>query len=94
MGAFKVNDEVSWRSQSLGFWKEKRGIIVAVVPARMSPKKYIDAIIELHKGHVVRTDGGGLLRNHESYLVFVEPSGMSQAKSKLYWPVVSQLKVA
>jgi hypothetical protein len=91
---FEVGDEVTWASQSLGFWKQKTGTVVAVVPARTSPKTYIDAVAKQHKGHVVRTDGGGLLRNHVSYLVLVVAEAPSKAKPKLYWPIVSKLQAA
>lgn len=91
---FAVGDVVTWASQSLGSWKKKTGTIVAVVPARVSPKPYVDAIFEQHKGRVVRTDGGGLLRNHVSYLVLVVAEAPSKAKPKLYWPIVSKLQAA
>jgi hypothetical protein len=35
--------------------------------------------------------GAGMPRNHESYVVSVPPK-KGNAKSKLYWPIVSKLK--
>jgi hypothetical protein len=87
---FKLGDDVEWTSQSLGHEKKKRGVIAAVVPARKSPKGYI---VKNYGGCVTRADGGGIMRNHESYLVFVTPL-FGHAQPKLYWPVVSKLRRA
>lgn len=39
----KVGDKVVWESQAQGSWMEKRGIVVADVPAGVSAKQYIPA---------------------------------------------------
>ena len=93
MPEFRIGDDVEWSSQSLGHVKRKRGVVVAVVPARQSPKGYINAILKEFGGCITRSDGGGIMRNHESYLVSVTPV-YGHAQPKLYWPVVSKLRKA
>jgi hypothetical protein len=77
MGSFFLGQEVAWKSQSQGYWKEKRGKIVAVVPPGMSPEEGMPA------GCRLNNPGGR--RHHESYLVQIG------ARSILYWPLVSAL---
>lgn len=36
-----VNDEVVWESQAQGSWVEKRGTVIADIPAGEGAKKYI-----------------------------------------------------
>ena len=71
----KVGDQVEWTSQAGGNTRTKRGKIVAVVPAGTMPDT---------KG--VSHYGGGMARNHESYLVKVLGKGT-------YWPRAAALRL-
>jgi hypothetical protein len=73
----KVGDKVVWTSQAAGYTRTKRGVIIAVVPAKNDPRRFMPAGCKL--------DGPGLSRDHESYLVRSDRRG-------LYWPRVSALK--
>ena len=77
MGSFFLGQEVTWKSQSAGYWKEKKGIIVAVVPPNMDPVKFIP------DGYQAK--GLGFHRDHESYLVRIGN------RISLSWPRVSAL---
>ncbi len=87
---FKVGDKVQWTSQAAGSTKTKVGVVVGVVPAASSIER-----------HPVFRDwnerlcyGGGLLRNHESYLVAVEYGTPQHGIRKaLYWPRVKGLRM-
>jgi hypothetical protein len=35
---FLIGDQVTWKSQAGGFWKEKTGTIVEIVPPKQIPK--------------------------------------------------------
>jgi hypothetical protein len=78
--AFTKGVTVTWRSQSAGVWKEKTGVIVAVVPAGRYPSEALDAV------GIRGRAGDGLPRDHESYVV--------RAGGRLYWPRVSALAAA
>ena len=82
---FKVGDKVRWESQAVGSRTRKEGTIFRVIPSEnfVSMRKY-------EKTHKVMYDGG--YRNHESYLIEVPWAMSSKAKSRLYWPRVSQLR--
>ncbi len=59
MNTFKVGDEVIWKSQAAGSWKEKVGEVVYVVPkGNKIPKKF-------------SPDGTGWPRSHVSFVVMV-----------------------
>jgi hypothetical protein len=76
---FRVGDSVSWRSQAGGYWKEKVGVVVFVVPAGVPPHHVLRSSDDFHGDFAL----GG--RDHETYLVQI-------GKSKnLYWPRVSAL---
>lgn len=86
MSQFKLNDEVQWTSSSNAKTKQKRGVIVAVVPPRVSlnvPWEYR------------RMFDGMYGRDHESYFVAVERVGRKGQRlvTLLYWPRVSALKL-
>jgi hypothetical protein len=73
---FKVGDKVTWSSSD----KEKTGVIVAVIPA----DGYVAQVFpDIKKGGSAW--GGGLCRNHESYIV--------QVKKRYYWPRVGNLRL-
>ena len=75
----EIGDEVTWGSQAGGYTKEKMGIIVAIVPAGVG---VVDAYPEIRTGGSAW--GGGISRNHQSYVVKVG--------KKLYWPLVNHLQ--
>lgn len=73
-----VGDKVTWTSQSQGSAKKKDGVVVEIVPAKQYAK--------------IRQGNDGMPRDHESYIVRVDPVKGS-AKPKYYWPRVSALSV-
>lgn len=73
--AVKLGDMVQWTSQAGGCTRTKRGAIVAVVPAGTMPDT-----------RKVSRYGGGMARDHESYLVKVPGKGT-------YWPRVNALEL-
>lgn len=89
---YEMGEEVSWSSQSGGVTKTKLGKIVAVVPPRHHPRRYIEKVQKDYGGSP--NYGGGGPRNHESYIVIV-PSDDSpfwnREKRKIYWPQVKRL---
>lgn len=78
----KKGTQVSWWSQAGGSLTKKVGKIVEVVPANRFPNW------DHYPGHN-KIDGGGLFRNHTSYLVEVPQP--RKRKPKLYWPLVKHL---
>jgi hypothetical protein len=62
MAKFRVGDNVSWKSQSQGNWKTKRGVIYSIVIAGATPYNY---------GYKANGGYAGNPRNHESYVVMV-----------------------
>jgi hypothetical protein len=84
-------------SQAAGVHKKKEGVVVGIVPAgrRVGLANYVDGLTEVEVFEQYSTgpiDGAGLARDHESYLIAVEPGLTSMAKPRLYWPRVSGLK--
>jgi hypothetical protein len=78
-----IGDKVEWASQSQGYSKQKCGYIVAVVIPGESPNMAINLQL---RGYSQNLRNPGLPRDHESYVV--------QVGTKLYWPRVSQLRMA
>jgi hypothetical protein len=63
----QVGDTVGWKSQAGGYWKEKTGTIVAVVPAKRFANDFVP--------EGFKVDSSSLMyRDHESYLVQVGKS--------------------
>jgi len=88
----KVGDLVSWKSQAGGNTKVKTGKVVAVVPAAPGLPSMLKYFIPLPLTGSSSVQFDGFQRNHECYIVAVEPeSGRGQVK--LYCPRVSALKV-
>lgn len=81
--AFSVGDFATWRSQT-GMQTEKRGEVVAVVPAG-STSDAVVAGLAFTFSPDKRKKSGGKTRDHESYLVLVGRA--------LYWPPVEWLTV-
>ena len=94
-----LGDTVVWESQANGRTKTKTGIIVGIVPAgrRMGLLHYIAGAITIGEARTKYAtgpiDGGGLARDHESYLVAVKTGKTDAAKLTLYWPRVSALRL-
>jgi len=88
--ALKVESKVSWSSQAQGYWVEKKGTVLAVVPAG---KRVYDVLDGLTPGPVRDTynvqaiDPRTSARKVESYIIEVAAKG----KPKLYWPMPSAL---
>jgi hypothetical protein len=56
---FSRGEEVRWRSQAGGSWKQKQGLVIQVIDAGSRPSP-----------HVLK--GCGWQRDHESYIVRVD----------------------
>ncbi|WP_285905140.1 hypothetical protein [Pseudodesulfovibrio pelocollis] len=88
---FKAGDTVTWTSKSGGFSKTKSGKVIAVVPAKTPFEKVIDQHkITQENFNLSPAKMPGAPRDHESYVVFVEPES-KRAKGRIYWPNVSGL---
>lgn len=88
--SFTTGDRVCWESQAGGAWKKKIGIIVAVVQPHAYPKDCVPMPRKFY--NTAAMDGGGLPRDHESYLVEVNESKTGRGKPKLFWPRVFALR--
>lgn len=89
-----VGDWVEWESQSAGSWTQKKGKVVAVVPANTAFWQWAQRnanAVALGK-YTQMFDGGIGKRKEVSYLVAVE-SETGRAKPKLYWPRTSALRI-
>lgn len=87
----RVGDWVSWESQAAGSWTEKRGQIVAEIPAGISFWQW-----KANNGFDTSKYGRGWdsetnQRKEVSYLVAV-PSKTGRGKPKLYWPLAWKLE--
>jgi hypothetical protein len=82
---FAIGDVIEWASQASGFSKTKRGRVLAIVPVGTVPNWML-----MWPDHKCMS-GGSLSRKHESYVVEVRPT--PESKPRVYWPVVSQLKL-
>jgi hypothetical protein len=81
MNGFNVGDTVRWRSQAAGSQKEKVGRVVEIVMAGSKPSNRGSSFAY----------GGGMNRNHDSYVVEVQ---QGQKKRPLYyWPRVNKLEL-
>lgn len=94
---FKVGYRVKWESGAGRGWTVKEGKIVAVVPAGAFPQdilftKKSETPTGIWENYTVMFDCPSLPRNHESYLVEVFRFPGDQAKPRLYWPRVTQLR--
>ena len=86
--SFKAGDRVQWFSCSAGVRREKRGVIVEIVPAGQRPSLSASG----HKRSLGQ-GGWGCFRNHESYLVRAVAIGVASPHSRLYWPLVAYLQL-
>lgn len=78
-----IGDTVFWDSQSQGFSKRKKGIIIAIIPAGIAPlnTEYADLL----------PDGAGSLPRKETSYIVAVPGKTERAKAKHYWPRTSAL---
>ncbi len=89
---FHVGDTVTWRSQAGGSTKTKTGVVIRVLdPGESLRPSVIFGLAKTHNAVSIKT-AAGLPRSHTSYLVSVAAPGR-KAKPKLYWPVVSRLRL-
>jgi len=84
---WEIGDLVKWVSGAGGSYTEKRGEIVAIVPAGVAPPHFPSLC---KRYNATNAYGGGGKRSHESYIVLV--SDFCGRKPKLYWPRASSLK--
>lgn len=90
-----VGTEVTWSSSAAGTTKQKRGVVVAIVPAdtsqtavgALSLSVVLPAFSEFNWDYVPFALWG---RKQESYLVAVEIKPTQ--KHRLYWPRTSALR--
>jgi hypothetical protein len=89
----KVGDKVKWASQAGGVWKDKEGVVVAVIAGGRDSGERANAEIKARTqaGTHRSAFGGGWARDHESYVVEVRQGG-PKSKPVLYWPVASKLR--
>lgn len=87
MKTFRVGDLVTWTSQSSGSTMTKTGRIVVVLGPDSDPLWNPECNPKKHAA--TARYGGGIPRNHESYVVLVEKG----RRRILYWPRVSQLRL-
>lgn len=92
---FEIGDQVKWSSQAKGYETVKKGVIFAVIREGQDPTTLRGSLNPGARkngtlGTYREAFGGGIGRNHESYVVRV-PSGSVRRKDTLYWPRVNQL---
>lgn len=76
---FKIGDKVKWVSSNT----QKQGTVVGIVgPRETAPESGYP-----HAG------GGGIWRGHESYVIEVFKNPIKRTGRKVYWPVVSLLRL-
>lgn len=99
-GTLKVGAKVRWSSQAGGRTVKKCGENICIVPAGKQPftikendqKNY--ALPDGQKIPYARTRyGGGISRNHVSYIVRVPSPKNPHAAETYYWPRASALQI-
>jgi len=85
----KVGEPVSWSSQAGGNVRHKTGFVFAEIPSKTDAGNVIRAAEQA--GTHRSTYGGGIPRNHVSYVIVV-PAKTSKGLPVLYWPVASNLR--
>lgn len=84
---FQVGQDVTWLSQAQGSATRKEGTVAQIVAAGAKPN-----IQGLSRKHGARSAyGGGMARDHESYVVLVPGGKTDKAKPVLYWPRAAAL---
>lgn len=87
MTNFSIGDTVTWSSSAGSSETTKKGTVVAIVPADVDYYT-VRALLDLppHRSMF----GGGMRRDHESYIVSVPHKG--KGMPALYWPRVATLQ--
>lgn len=89
---YQIGETVEWSSSAAGTTKQKRGVIVAVVPADYIKMTVLLLGADYASRYSIQFDGHTCLyRFKESYLVAV-PTKSGRGKAKLYWPRTSALR--
>lgn len=88
---YQIGQTVEWSSQANGTRKQKRGVVVAVVPRDRTPRTVIPTSPAIPQSYKLILDTRSGSRNHESYIVAV-PSKSGRGKVQLYWPRTSALR--
>lgn len=83
----QLGDIVKWTSHGGKTFKEKKGIIVAVIPSGQSRQKTIETLSNWYKFVPGLADlrKENIIRDHESYIVY------SKSQNRLYHPSVKKL---
>lgn len=82
----KAGDYVKWESQAGGSWKEKKGTVVAIVPARKNVWKFVPKSAK--KSHIKFDTSIGLM---DRILVAV-PAGKNKQITHYYCPTKKMLE--
>lgn len=85
----KIGDKVKWSSQAQGCETTKEGKVVGIVKEKTDPLQIFTPLEQT--GNYTSAYGGGMSRNHKSYIIAVKGK-TDKSKEKLYWPNVSKLK--
>lgn len=86
----ELGSEVTWSSSTNGTTKQKRGVVVAVVPANKWRVYLKDLITDSLQNYAINGLDCMLYRKQESYIIAVPATG--RGKAKLYWPRTSALR--
>ena len=87
----QLGKKVKWTSQSAGYQKEKKGVVVFVVNPEADRRSPIEVAAESFPGHIRMFDG--TLWQKDGVLVEVRDGVTDAAKPKLYMPRVSALSI-
>jgi hypothetical protein len=81
---FNVGDHVQWQNQTRGVLWKKAGQVLAIVPAGENPRIVLRKLkIDISQYRLIFE---GMSRDHESYLVVVDPG------KNLHWPRANTLR--
>ncbi|EKP0310150.1 hypothetical protein JE959_000124 [Aeromonas veronii] len=86
-----LGKKVKWTSQSAGYQKEKKGVVVFVANPEADRRSPIEVAAESFPGHIRMFDG--TLWQKDGVLVEVRDGATDAAKPKLYMPRVSALSI-
>ena len=87
----QLGKKVKWTSQSAGYQKEKKGVVVFVANPEADRRSPIEVAAESFPGHIRMFDG--TLWQKDGVLVEVRDGVTDAAKPKLYMPRVSALSI-
>ncbi|HHP5493040.1 TPA: cell envelope integrity protein TolA [Aeromonas veronii] len=87
----QLGKKVKWTSQSAGYQKEKKGVVVFVANPEADRRSPIEVAAESFPGHIRMFDG--TIWQKDGVLVEVRDGATDAAKPKLYMPRVSALSI-